>query len=194
PSPRCEAPRCRRASGPDACPRSACPGSRSGSLRRSAGTPSIAAHWRRTTGRPGEGGGAGGFGSWRLRWLIQQRNDGACRRLRVLPVPARGDRERDQGATHSFLMSGVPSAMSLCYPFCGAGCALASMSVRTSRGQVMADRDDLGGAWKVPPSRYLAGRAAEFAVGAPRSVYVTMPDGCRLAVDVFLPGGDDTKR
>jgi hypothetical protein len=58
----------------------------------------------------------------------------------------------------------------------------------------MADRDDLGGAWKVPPSRYLAGRAAEFAVGAPRSVYVTMPDGCRLAVDVFLPGGDDTKR
>ena len=54
----------------------------------------------------------------------------------------------------------------------------------------MPDRDDLGGAWKVPPSRYLASRPAEFAVGAPTSVYVTMPDGCRLAVDVILPNGD----
>jgi hypothetical protein len=42
----------------------------------------------------------------------------------------------------------------------------------------MPDRDDLGGAWRVPPSRYLAGRPAEFAVGAPVSSYVTMPDGC----------------
>jgi putative CocE/NonD family hydrolase len=58
----------------------------------------------------------------------------------------------------------------------------------------MADRDDLGGAWKIPPSRYLAGRPAEFAIGAPQSVYVTMPDGCRLAVDVILPNGDATKR
>ena len=31
----------------------------------------------------------------------------------------------------------------------------------------MPDRDDLGGAWRVPPSRYLAGRPAEFSVGAP---------------------------
>ena len=58
----------------------------------------------------------------------------------------------------------------------------------------MPDRDDLGAAWKVPPSRYLAGRPAEFAVGTPRSVYVTMPDGCRLAVDAILPDGDGTKR
>jgi len=58
----------------------------------------------------------------------------------------------------------------------------------------MADRDDLGGAWKIPPSRYLAGRPAEFAIGAPHSVYVTMPDGCRLAVDIILPNGDATKR
>ena len=58
----------------------------------------------------------------------------------------------------------------------------------------MADRDDLGGAWKVPPSRYLAGRPADHAVGAPVSQYVTMEDGCRLAVDVILPNGDRTKR
>src|SRR5258707_212905 len=58
----------------------------------------------------------------------------------------------------------------------------------------MPDRDDLGAAWKVTPSRYLASRPAEFAVGAPRSVYVTMPDGCRLAVDVILPNGDASKR
>ena len=58
----------------------------------------------------------------------------------------------------------------------------------------MADRDDLGPAWKVPPSRYLAGRPAELRVGAPRSVYVTMADGCRLAVDVMLPDGDAARR
>lgn len=58
----------------------------------------------------------------------------------------------------------------------------------------MPDRDDLGAAWKVPPSRYLAGRKAEFTVGKPKSVYVAMQDGCRLAVDVFLPDGDAIKR
>ncbi len=57
----------------------------------------------------------------------------------------------------------------------------------------MPDRDDLGSAWKVPPSRYLASRPAEFAVGSPASSYVTMPDGCRLAVDVILPDGDASK-
>ncbi len=58
----------------------------------------------------------------------------------------------------------------------------------------MPDRDDLGAAWKNPPSRYLASRPAEFSVGVPGSVYVTMADGCRLAVDVILPDGDATKR
>ena len=58
----------------------------------------------------------------------------------------------------------------------------------------MPDRDDLGSAWKVPPSRYLASRPAEHRVGAPRSVYVTMADGCRIAVDVILPDGDASKR
>ena len=58
----------------------------------------------------------------------------------------------------------------------------------------MPDRDHLGKAWRVPPSRYLAGRPAEFRVGAPRSVYVAMADGCRLAVDVILPDGNAARR
>jgi uncharacterized protein len=58
----------------------------------------------------------------------------------------------------------------------------------------MPDRDDRGSAWKVPPSRYLAGRPAEHQVGAPRSLYVAMADGCRLAVDVILPDGNAGKR
>jgi putative CocE/NonD family hydrolase len=58
----------------------------------------------------------------------------------------------------------------------------------------MPDRDDLGSAWRVPPSRYLAGRPSEHAVGQPASQYVTMADGCRLALDVFLPDGDASKR
>jgi uncharacterized protein len=58
----------------------------------------------------------------------------------------------------------------------------------------MPDRDDLGSAWQVPPSRYLNCRPAECTVGAPTSVYVMMQDGCRLAVDVILPDGDASRR
>ena len=57
----------------------------------------------------------------------------------------------------------------------------------------MPDRDDLGSAWKVSPSRYLAARPAQHRVGEPRSLYVTMPDGCRLAADVILPDGDASR-
>ena len=55
----------------------------------------------------------------------------------------------------------------------------------------MADTDTHGGAWRVAPSAYLATRPAEHAL-PPRpqhSRYVTMPDGVRLAVDVWLPEG-----
>ena len=51
----------------------------------------------------------------------------------------------------------------------------------------MSDRDDLGQAWRVAPSRYLEQRPARLAAGAPRSCHVTMRDGVRLAVDVYLP-------
>jgi putative CocE/NonD family hydrolase len=44
-------------------------------------------------------------------------------------------------------------------------------------------------AWRVPPSAYLATRPPEWPVSPPASQYVTMRDGCDLAVDVYLPDG-----
>jgi uncharacterized protein len=55
----------------------------------------------------------------------------------------------------------------------------------------MSDRDDLGQAWRISPTDYLKKRPATHAIGAPSSCYVTMPDGVRLAVDVYLPEGAD---
>lgn len=52
----------------------------------------------------------------------------------------------------------------------------------------MSDRDQDAAAWRTPPSAYLATREAPFTVPArPLSVYVTMRDGIRIAVDVHLP-------
>ncbi|MBT2326559.1 CocE/NonD family hydrolase [Variovorax paradoxus] len=52
----------------------------------------------------------------------------------------------------------------------------------------MSDRDDASTAWNVPPSEYLSRCAPQFDLpAAPTSVYVTMRDGCRIAVDVYLP-------
>lgn len=53
----------------------------------------------------------------------------------------------------------------------------------------MSDHDTNGQAWVVPPSEYAARRPARWATGAPRSQYLTMPDGCRLALDWYLPEG-----
>jgi putative CocE/NonD family hydrolase len=55
----------------------------------------------------------------------------------------------------------------------------------------MSDRDDAGSAWRVPPSHYLKSRPAMFTIGAPSSRYVTMRDGVKLALDVYLPEGAD---
>lgn len=45
-----------------------------------------------------------------------------------------------------------------------------------------------GAAWRVSPQNYLKERERPFSVSkTPASQYVTMPDGCRLAVDVYLP-------
>ena len=53
----------------------------------------------------------------------------------------------------------------------------------------MSDRDDLGQAWRTSPSDYLKKRPATHKVGTPASRYLTMRDGVRLAVDVYLPDG-----
>ena len=51
----------------------------------------------------------------------------------------------------------------------------------------MSDSDRDSTAWRQTPSAYLATRPARAPVGRPKSLYVAMPDGCRLAVDVYLP-------
>lgn len=52
----------------------------------------------------------------------------------------------------------------------------------------MNDSDKGSPAWRVTPTDYLAARARHFRKPAkPVSVYVTMRDGVKLAVDVFLP-------
>ncbi|MGG5890487.1 CocE/NonD family hydrolase [Falsiroseomonas sp. HC035] len=54
----------------------------------------------------------------------------------------------------------------------------------------MSDRDHSGTAWRLAPSSYAASRAVEFALPeAPASCYLTMRDGCRIAVDIWLPQG-----
>ena len=54
----------------------------------------------------------------------------------------------------------------------------------------MSDVDANGDAWRVTPGAYLQKRPPTHRCpAAPRSCYVTMPDGCRLAVDVWLPEG-----
>jgi len=54
----------------------------------------------------------------------------------------------------------------------------------------MSDRDQDGAAWRQAPSSYAASRPAEFALPpAPVSCYLPMRDGCRIAVDVWLPDG-----
>lgn len=47
--------------------------------------------------------------------------------------------------------------------------------------------DNTDTAWRVSPSDYLKRREPEFAISDPMSQYVTMRDGCKLALDVYLP-------
>ena len=71
-----------------------------------------------------------------------------------------------------------------------ATCPLASPRRPARQGGPSSESPALSGrrTWRVPPSAYLARRPAPFAVPArPRSRYLTMPDGCRLAVDVHRP-------
>ncbi len=51
------------------------------------------------------------------------------------------------------------------------------------------DSQSAARAWRVTPHEYARRRPAEFAISAPASSYVSMRDGVRLAVDVYLPQG-----
>jgi putative CocE/NonD family hydrolase len=54
----------------------------------------------------------------------------------------------------------------------------------------MSDRDLNGAAWRLAPSQYAASRPVECALpDTPASRYLTMRDGCRIAVDTWLPDG-----
>jgi hypothetical protein len=54
----------------------------------------------------------------------------------------------------------------------------------------MADGDWRGAAWRTAPSLYAAGREVPFALPArPASHYLAMRDGCRIAIDTWLPEG-----
>ena len=58
----------------------------------------------------------------------------------------------------------------------------------------MSDYDHFGQAWRISPSDYLKTRPSVFSLGEPKSQYVTMKDGIRLAIDVYLPGNLNTKQ
>ena len=47
--------------------------------------------------------------------------------------------------------------------------------------------DTTARAWRVPPADYLAQRPVDFQLTQPSSCYVTMRDGCRIAVDAYVP-------
>jgi putative CocE/NonD family hydrolase len=52
----------------------------------------------------------------------------------------------------------------------------------------MSELDPQDPAWRETPNAYLARRAAEYRVPPrPFSLYLSMRDGCRIAVDVYLP-------
>src|SRR6185312_851786 len=55
----------------------------------------------------------------------------------------------------------------------------------------MSGSNNVDRAWRVPPGDYLARRQAGFRLGRPTSQYVTMRDGCRLAVDAYVPQSPD---
>jgi hypothetical protein len=51
----------------------------------------------------------------------------------------------------------------------------------------MSDADRDSDAWIIPPARYLDDRPPTHETGAPRSCYLAMRDGVRLAIDAYLP-------
>ncbi|GAB4235905.1 MAG: CocE/NonD family hydrolase [Methyloligellaceae bacterium] len=57
----------------------------------------------------------------------------------------------------------------------------------------MSDSADGSPAWTCDPRRYLLSRPETHRVPAPHSRYLEMPDGIRLAADIYVPEGDRPK-
>jgi putative CocE/NonD family hydrolase len=55
----------------------------------------------------------------------------------------------------------------------------------------MTALSDTAPAWQISPKDYVASRSVDFHLGEPTSLYVAMEDGCRLALDVYLPESAD---
>jgi uncharacterized protein len=51
--------------------------------------------------------------------------------------------------------------------------------------------DNIAAAWRMPPADYVAARAVEHELAPPSSCYVTMRDGCRIALDAYVPRPKD---
>ena len=51
----------------------------------------------------------------------------------------------------------------------------------------MSDAVKAGEGWVVSPAEYLERRPSGFGIGEPSSRYLRMRDGCRLALDLYLP-------
>ncbi|WP_315742997.1 MULTISPECIES: CocE/NonD family hydrolase [unclassified Bradyrhizobium] len=55
----------------------------------------------------------------------------------------------------------------------------------------MSGTDTTASAWRVPPADYVAARPVDYRLTQPSSCYVTMHDGCRIAVDAYVPQPKD---
>jgi putative CocE/NonD family hydrolase len=55
----------------------------------------------------------------------------------------------------------------------------------------MSATDSTVNAWQVPPADYVASRAIAHELVPPSSCYVTMRDGCRIALDAYVPQPKD---
>ena len=54
----------------------------------------------------------------------------------------------------------------------------------------MGDSPQGSPAWSLDPASYLEARVPTHAVPPPRSLYLEMADGVRLAADIYIPEGD----
>jgi predicted acyl esterase len=55
----------------------------------------------------------------------------------------------------------------------------------------MSVADATAGAWRVSPADYVANRPVEHQLAPASSCYVTMRDGCRIALDAYVPQPND---